>query len=342
MSPAKKKSFKHFEFLKSLGKNEANPLYIIYGEEYFLREKILSYITKTFMTEGAEDFDIITLHGNENIATEAVENLEMTPFIGKYKIVIIKEFGKLKANEKNDIAEYCQDCSPQSILILVTSKIDKRKSAEKKLMSKGISIECKKPYSSRDLISWIKIELQTQNINMDYDAVNLFANSLDLDYMLAKNELEKLVIYNNGKKSINIEDVRACTGKSKANKIFDLQNALGNKNLKNSINITENMLSNRESAIFIIVMLTRFFTVLWKIQALKQRGFNNSEISSNHLNEVFYSFRGDYIRQASNFKIMEVRKIFNLLLQADIDLKSLNLKENILLEILLYKICKIG
>ncbi|MCK4957420.1 MAG: DNA polymerase III subunit delta [Candidatus Cloacimonetes bacterium] len=342
MTLQKKRSYKHYEFLKSFKSNKPEPIYLIHGDEYYLREKVLEKIVNAFVTAGSEDFDLVTLYGDSDIENDALENLEMLPFLGKYKIVIIKDFHKLSVTDKNLLGDYSQNSSSQSILILVMEKLDKRKSAEKKLLEHGITIECKKPYSSRDLANWLKTELSAQKIRMNFDAINLFTNSLELDYMLAANELEKLIIYTKNANTITIDDIRACTGKSKANKIFDLQNSLGDKNLNKSLKIVENLLENNESGVFIIVMLTRYFTTLWKILALKNRGLGSMEISSTHLNEIFYSFRGDYIKQATNYRLGQIRQIFNLLLQADIDLKSLNIKENILLEILLYKICKIG
>lgn len=334
------KSLRHYEFFKKFKKSNPQPCYLIYGEEYFLREKVLATIIKAFSTPGAEDFDQVSLYGDEEIGAEAIENLEMLPFLGSYKITIIRDFHKLKNDDKILISEYCKNPSSSSILILVSEKIDKRKKAEKEIFSASLNIECKKPYNANDIKNWLESELRSKNKTMNPKVMNIFANSIEPDYMLASNELEKLIIYTKDSKDITEQAVYDCVGYSKTNKIFDLQNSLGNSDLKKSILIVENMLENNESGVFVIVMLSRYFSILWKIQVLRKRGFSGSEISAKYLNDLFYSFRSDYINQAQKFSISKLREIFDLLLQADIDLKSIAIEEKIILEILLYKICK--
>ncbi|MFO7895797.1 MAG: DNA polymerase III subunit delta [Candidatus Cloacimonadales bacterium] len=338
--PSSKKVYKHHEFLAAFKKSNPQPIYFIHGEEYFLREKTLARLSKAFSTPGTEDFDLIMLYAETNAAAEAVEHLEMKPFMAKHKLVIVRDFHKFNTESKNLLAEYCSDPAEQSILILVAEKIDRRKKAEKQILQNAISIECKKPYNSQDIKYWLRTELQQRQKQMSASAIDLFCNSLDPDYMLASNELEKLIIFSRDAKTIDEAAVLTCIHNSKTNKIFDLQNALGKKDLNQSIVILENMLENNEAGVYVVIMLTRYFCTLWKIQALKKRRLSESEIAAKHLNEIFYSFRSDYLRQARNFKIGQLREIFQLLLQVDIDLKSLNIQEKYILEILIYKICK--
>lgn len=338
--PGSKKNYKHHEFLASFKKSNPQPIYFIHGDEYYFREKILARLIAAFSTPGSEDFDLISLYAETNTASEAVENLEMTPFMAKYKLVIVREFHKYRADEKNLLAEYCSDPAEQSILILVAEKIDRRKKAEKQILQKAVAIECKKPYSSQDLKHWLRSELKQRQKNISDSALDIFCNSLDPDYMLASNELEKLIIYTRDAQTIDKQTVLTCMHNSKTNKIFDLQNALGQQDLNQSIIILENMLENNESGVYVIIMLTRYFCTIWKILSLKKRRLSESEIAAKHLNEIFYSFRSDYLRQARNFKLSKLREIFQLLLQADIDLKSINIQEKIILELLIYKICQ--
>jgi DNA polymerase-3 subunit delta len=340
MNKKKLKNLKHYEFFKIHNKIDYSPIFFIYGEEYYLREKVLSTLLEHFSSSMEDDFDKVTLYGENNTASEAIENLEMTPFLSQYKIVVIRNFNKLKTEDKNQLAEYAKNPFSSSILLAVTEKIDKRKKAEKTIFQNSTTIECKKPYSPKDINLWLKNELLAKNKSMNFDAMHLFSQSIDLDFMLASNELEKLIIYTKDANIITKDDVLTCVASSKINKIFDLQNSLGNRDLKKSLNISENMLKNNESSIFFIVMLTRYFTILWKIQSLRKQGLSDSEISNSHLNEVFYSFRSDYLSQARNFTLHKLREIFALLLQADIDLKSISVKENIIVEMLIYKICK--
>ncbi len=175
---------------------------------------------------------------------------------------------------------------------------------------------------------------------MNSAAINLFAESIDPDYLTASNELEKLQLLTKDSGRISIDDVAESVGRSKTNSVFELQNSLGAKNLKRSMQIVENMLDNNEPGVYILVMLNRFFISLWKINALRKRNLSDAEIMKRHMMDIFQSKRESYLKFSANYNKHRLTKVFSLLLQADIDLKSLNVKEEILIEILIHKICR--
>ncbi len=336
----KSHSIPHFEFLRKFPDQKPQTAYYIFGPENYLKDVVLKEISSRFKSPGSEDFDSIILHADTDSATDTLEQLEMMPFMAKFRLVVLKNFDTMKASDKLLIAEYIQNPVPTSILVLTAEKIDERTKANKLISEKAMKIICRSPYSSVDVLKWLNVETRERKIFMDNDSKELFTRSIELDYQLAANELEKLIIYTKGKGNISIEDVKETVGKSRTNKVFDLQNEIGKRNLKKSLTILENMIANNESAVFVIIMLSTFFRTLWRVKALQKSNLSNSEIENRYLPEVFYKFRGDYINYAKKYSKKAIREIFSLLLQADIDAKSLNLKDEIILEILIYKICK--
>ncbi|MCK5050851.1 MAG: DNA polymerase III subunit delta [Candidatus Cloacimonetes bacterium] len=336
----KPQSIPHYEFLKNFPEQKPQSVYYIFGPENYLKDIVLKEISGRFKSSGSEDFDFIILHADTDSATNALEQLEMMPFMAKFRLVILKNFDTMKASDKLLIAEYIQNPVPTSILVLTAAKIDERAKANKMISEKAMKIICRSPYSTVDILKWLNVETKEKKIFMDNDSKELFTRSIELDYQLAANELEKLIIYTKGKGSITIEDVRETVGKSRTNKVFDLQNEIGKRNLEKSLTILENMIANNESAVFVIIMLSTFFRTLWRVKALQRSNLSNSEIENRYLPEIFYKFRKDYVNYAKNYSKKAIQEIFSLLLQADIDAKSLNLKDEIILEILVYKICK--
>ena len=337
----KPQSIPHFEFLKKFSDQKPQSVYYVFGPENYLKDIVLTEISNRFKMPGSEDFDFIILHADSSSAAKALEQMEMMPFMATYRLVVLKNFDTMKTSDKMLIAEYVQNPVPSTILVLTADKIDERTKANKMISDKAVKIICRSPYSSFDVLKWLNVETRKRKIIMDNDSKELFTRSIELDYQLAANELEKLIIYTKGKGSITIEDIKETVGKSRTNKVFDLQNEIGKRNLKSSLTILENMISNNESAVFVIIMLSTFFRTLWRVKALQKKNLSNSEIENRYLHEVFYKYRKDYITFAKNYSKKAIRKIFSLLLQADIDAKSLNLKDEIILEILIYNICKI-
>jgi DNA polymerase III subunit delta len=342
---AKKKQIPHYEFLRDFPNQKAQRTYYIVGPEPYLVDIVQKTIIKKFKETEVDDFDFAMLYGDTNSGVNALEQLDMPPFMSKSRMVVIRSFEQMKTSDKNLIANYVAKPAETSILILTATTSDARTSAIKTIEENSMVISCRSPYNTEDLIRWLRAELRTKKISMDNNSISLFANSIENDYSLASTELEKLIIFTKNRGTINYEDVEEVVGKSKANKIFDLQNALGQRNLKKSVMILENMMANEEPnkiIIFVITMLSRYFLVIWKVLALRQKSISDSEIGSRHLNEVFFKFRNDYIAAARNYKYKEAKEVLSILLQADIDAKSLNIKEEIIMQNLIFNICLVG
>ena len=340
----KKRQIPHYEFLQTFDRQKQQPAYNIIGSEVYLVDQVLQKILDKFKTPGAEEFDFITFYGDVNSGSQILEQLEMLPFLAKHKLVLIKRFDQMKVADKNIIAEYLENPAPTSILIITSEKVDGRSNAGKIIAEYAVNIICRSPYNPEDIARWLRIEISKKKITMDNEAISIFAGSIPLEYMIAANELEKLIIFTRNKGCITASDVKETIGHTKTDKVFDLQNAVGSRNLKNSLIVLDNIITNEEPskvAVFIIMMLTRFFTHLWKVNSLRKKSISDSEIESRYLTDVFFKFRKDYLGFADKYSLKQIRRAFSLLLQADTDAKSLNVKLEIILHTLIYKLVKI-
>ena len=332
----------HYEFLREFPKQKSAPVYWILGNEEYLKDKVQKAIVSRFKTEGCEDFDISVFYGDEkDIVYQAAEQLEMMPFMAKYKIVILKKFDKMESKHKSLLINLCESPLPTSILILSSEKQDKRLSGDKAISKIAENISCKHPYNSDAISRWLSSELRSRNITMNTEARDLFSNSVETDYLLASNELEKLILYTKGSRTLTVDNVRESIGKSRTSSIFDMQNALGKRDIKTALQIVENMMENNESGIMIISVLTRFFSQMWKIDSLRRKNISDNEIVSRHLPEVYFNYRKDQVMYSKNFSSEVLQNIFSELLEADFELKSVDPKlEHLIITKTIYNIVK--
>lgn len=336
----KGKKYLHYEFLKVLRSFRHYPCYFIFGSESYLKDKILASIVKKLNVDKSNDFDFTSLYGDDTTGNEILENLEMAPFLSEYRTVIIRNFDSMNNNDKLRISEYLNNPVSTSILIIVSDKNDKRLKSFKIINKEAVVVECKAPYDFRDIQKWLSAEIRTRQIFMDQETINFFANYIEPDYLLAENELNKLILFTKGNPEISKNDIIQCVGNSRSYSIFDLQNALGDINLKKSLIVLDNLIANNESPILIINMLTSFFTTIWKVNALRDIKISDRDIENSYLPEIYHFFRKDYLKRSRNYKIDKIHKIFDYLLETDINLKSIDIKPNILLGNLIFKICK--
>ncbi len=335
----KKNVYQHYEFLRAKNTIAIPFVTIILGTETYYKDIVLKTILSKLAAKTDDHFDYSIEHGDTSFPHDIVENLEMPPFLAKYKVVVLKKFDEMIASAKNIIADYCRNPLSTSRLIIIAASLDARQSAVKKIRENALIIECKQPYNQKAIINWLSHEPRLKNIVFSQDAMDLFAATVDLNYMVASNELDKLLLYIGSKKSIDSNDVSECVGHSRINSIFELQDYVAQKDLKNSMLILENLMENEESGIFVLAILTNFFTLIWKIVNLRKEGLSPSEISHKYIPEVYPSYRQKYVAHARGFDTQTIKLAFMLLAETDFQLKSLNINQAIIMENMVYKLC---
>lgn len=86
------------------------------------------------------------------------------------------------------------------------------------------------------------------------------------------NELQKLVVFAGGKTVIDEEDVETVVGKTKEDRIFDLTNAMSEKNAKAALLALQALLDQGEPPLMILSMISREIRLLLQASILTQSG----------------------------------------------------------------------
>jgi DNA polymerase-3 subunit delta len=88
-----------------------------------------------------------------------------------------------------------------------------------------------------------------------------------------------------------------------------------------------------QSPQMIIVMLTRFFTQLWKLSDVRARRMPEQEIAREIGVPVYYLKQ--YLEFRSNFDVNQIEQNFKALLEADTVLKSTSRDPHLVLDLLI-------
>ncbi len=331
--------YKAPEFINSFKMHDPSNVYYLIGEDHFLADRIIQLLLRRFTSKDSSEFDFINLSASNCKSADIIEQLEMFPFLAEYRVILVRSFELLREPEKLKVADYISNIPETSILIIHCEKQDGRSSTARKF-SKFTVIETNPPAGYWEIEKWLQSELRKLNIRANRDAISLFASKIEADYYTAYNELQKILIYIGKSSTIKVEDIQTCMKDNRANTIFELQNALGARNIKVSLQVLIKLLESEESknSPFVVVMLTRFFQKIWKVKYLLSKGVSQQEIASNYLADVYIKFRKDYINFAWNYKDKKMQEIFDYLLETDLKLKSTDLDPKLLLSKMLVNI----
>ena len=327
---------KYLDIITSLNNKKFENIYFLHGDESYYIDKISNFISKNILSPEEKDFNFITLYGKDTECDEIISEAKQYPFGADYRIVLLKEAQHL--NKIELLEHYLKNPTPSTILVICfkNKKLDKRKSIYKLLKANATLFESNKLYDDK-IPSWINLYCISKNIKIDNKSSAILGEYLGNDLSKISNELEKLIINCNG--DINTALIEKNIGISKDYNVFELQNALGRKNIVQSNKIIEYFNLNTKTHPLILT-INSLFSFFQKVLIYKQiRAKSRSEIASSL--KVNAYFLDQYELASNNYSINQLHYIFTYIKDYELRLKGINNKntshQSLLIE-LIFKI----
>jgi len=314
---------------------ETARVYFFYGEEDYLIEEGVKKILTKFVRGGTADFGRDIFYGDDASGSQIVNAAMAIPMLAKHKVVVVKQFDRLAQADQEQVARYCKRPAPHSILVLTARKVDFRKKVFANIRDLSVAVECKPLYDDQ-VVDYLCNYAATRGKKLHPHAAELLVTKLGKSLGTLINEVEKLIEFAGNKEHITPDEVDHVVGISRNFNVFELCGALGARDLKKSLFITRRMLEVGESPIYIVSSLTGYFARMWRIRALLRQGVSKREIGQ--LLRIHTYFLEKTVEEARRFSDEDLRRIFRILLEADLRLKTSYQKPSLVLELAVYEI----
>ena len=170
-----------------------------------------------------------------------------------------------------------------------------------------------------DLDRWVSRQVNDRGGSIEPRAANLLAISIGNELQIIDNEIEKLLLYK-GEGTIGEADVALlCPYAAEAN-IFDLVDALGNRNGRAAAQLLHAKLSEGTDPFYLFAMVTRQFRLLIQVKELASKGKRAPEIGKSLRMHNFVA--GKLFQQAQQFTLPQLERIYGHLLETDVGVKT--------------------
>lgn len=308
------------------------------GEEPYYIDKISDYISKNILTKSEKEFNQTILYGKETDVGAIIAEAKQFPFGSPHRVVIVKEAQHIRSIEKLDI--YLENPLESTILVICYKykKIDKRKKFGKNLSKKSMLLETKSLYDNQIPI-WIKNHIKDLNFSIDNEACHILTEYLGNNLSKISNEISKLIINLKEGGTITSKIIEENIGISKDFNVYELQTALGDKDILKANKIIKHFSENPKNHPFVLTIssLFSFFQKIMIYHTLTNKNKNHVAAELG-INPFFVS---SYQKSSRNYSINKLFQIFTYL--KEYDLKSKGVKnpsthESELLKELTFKI----
>lgn len=300
---------------QELRAQKIRPCYLIKGAESYLVRTAREHILRAIFPSAQPEYDAFNAAQGE--LEKALDSLRTPSMFVPWRVVIVEEAQKLKKEDFDLIAAIFQKGIDQATLILIGEET--RSTQHKNFPQLGGIVECKKLYANQ-IPSWVNMEAKRFGVTISREAAQCLAEALGENLGELVQALEKLTLYVGEKKLIDLKDVEALIADTGQKSIFDLTNAIGEKNSERSSELLEKILVQGEPPVKALTMIARHFRLLAKTQDILRNKATSAELASALKVNPF--FVKDYLGQSRKLNPKEWKRRFRDIYQADGALKS--------------------
>ncbi len=293
-------------------KGNFKPIYWLEGDEPFFIDQVVHYAEHKILPEAEASFNLSIFYGKDADWSSVVNACMRYPMFADKQVVILKEAQQMRDIEK--LESYIDN--PLASTIFVVSykekKVDGRSKLAKTLKSKGEMLSTKKMYDSQ-LPEWVNQMVASHKLTIAPKALHLLVDHIGNDLSRLQNEVEKLAVNLAGRKNITEDDIEKYIGVSKDFNVFELQDALGKRDLAKTIRIIHYFEANPKAAPIQMILpaLYNYFSKVFMLYSLP----NITEQSAAAALGVNPFFVKEYIATARRYDYEGIEKVLLLLHQ---------------------------
>ena len=315
---------------KDLKEGSFKQMYLLYGEEDYLRASYKKRLTKAL--SDPEDTMNYSYFDGKDISVPAIIDLaETLPFLAPRRLIVIENSSFFKSSQE-ELAQYLESACETTYFLFVEKEVDKRTKLFKTVSKKGYAAQLSVQDASV-LQSWILAQLGKEGYQITNGAMSRFLLYTGADMTLIENELEKLICYCMKTKEIHDEDVERITIRQIDNKIFEMIDCVANQKQHRALELYYDLLAVKEKPSRILYLITRQFNLMYQAKSLKQRGYDTRSIADRTGLKPYVA--GLYISQSEQFSMQRLRYLMEQCCQYEENIKTGRIGDRLAVEMML-------
>lgn len=258
------------DIIKDWKQKKFRPLYWLEGEEDFFIDQVTSYAEHHLLDESEKGFNLTVLYGKDADWSTVINACRRYPMFADFQVVVLKEAQAMKDVLK--LEPYIDNPLASTIFVVAhkQGKIDGRSKMAKLIKEKGVMLSTKKMYDNQ-LPGWVDAYVSSLGRAISQKAGMLLVDHIGNDLARMANEIEKLLVNLPEGKKIDENDIEKYVGISKEYNVFELQNAIGQKDMGKVMRIISYFAANPKAGPIqmVIPALYNFFSKMNQIFSVK-------------------------------------------------------------------------
>jgi DNA polymerase-3 subunit delta len=246
------------------------------------------------------------------------------PFLAKVRLVLVTNLLSSKPDKSlvKELAHYLPHLPETTRLVFMESETLPGNHKLVKLageLDTGFVKQFDLPEGG-SLDRWVKQQVEERNGRISPHAAHVLASNVGSDLGILENEIEKLVLYKGSEETIEVQDVGLLSPYAAEASIFDLVDALGNRNGKKAAILLQQKMQEGTDPFYLFAMFVRQVRLLIQVKEQADDGQRPPAISKNLKMHSFVA--GKLYQQVQQFSLPQLEHIYHHLLEVDVGVKT--------------------
>lgn len=312
------------------------PVYLVMGEQDYLRTENRNLIRDTLLGTG-DPMNAAYFTGDQFTIEEIRDLGDTLPFLSERRVITIENSWLFdnKGGNTDALTDYLKVMPETTHIVFVEKAPDKTRRLYREIKNRGYILDCVTPYEE-DLGEWVNACFQEAGLVMADDAMRWFLGNAGGNMLLMRTEMDKLISYCHGRRTITMQDVRAICSVQIKDRIFDMISAITAHDVTLALQIYMELLQRQTSPQAILQLMIRNFNQLLQVGELSGKGVQTREIAGMlHLNPWIVSSK--IVPMLKGHTAAKLVEALDACLQMDLDYKSGRIDPRIAIEELIIR-----
>ncbi len=264
------------ELKRAISANALKRLYVLWGEEAYLKEYYYKEIKKLLLPSGLEEFNFKRFEGKNLDIDALAAAIDILPVFAEHTLVEVRDFDFYRSGEETrerleavikDIPDYC-------CLVFFFSDPEFKPSGNLKIHQTikkvGASVEFK-PQSDSDLTVWLVRRFRALGHDIDREDAHYMLFLCGDSMTSLVSETEKIAAYSKTQK-ISRADIDAVGTPVVSARVFDMTDAIAKMDFDRSASIMGDLLQLGEAPIKLLAIISKQLRKIYYAKLCLERG----------------------------------------------------------------------
>lgn len=325
---------------KRLEDKGVRPVYIVQGGERLMVDEAVRAILRAAVDNPKDPMQVtrVDLADPKTDVRDVLGACQSLGLFAGRSAVLVRSVDLLdkSSSDRDQVADYIDKPNPQATLVLIATKLNGSSKLVKRAAKAG-EVLTFNPLRARDVPNWLIAEANNLGHKMSMGTARLVADLVGTDLQQLRLVVDQLSLYVGPGQPIREAAVEELLASTRAHSIFELVDAVGQRNTAQALEHLHSMLEHREPALRILGMLIRHFRMLWQLGAGRAQGRNLDDMTSTLRLHPYQAKK--MWQQTQRFDHATLASAYDRLYVTDLRLKGVGLDDPTVLETLVLDLC---